>query len=78
MRVSVFSFMFEDEKAQLHLKIAEGLQCWTGVEAHVSESPVFETYGLRCENTLFHGAVFRDFCPKTGCFKKQSSLQHAL
>lgn len=32
----LFSFMVEDEKAEVHLEIAEGLQCWAGVEAHVS------------------------------------------
>lgn len=31
-----FLFVFEDEKAELHLRIAEGLQCWAGMEAHVS------------------------------------------
>ena len=42
------------------------------------EWPLFQMYDLRCGNTLFHGAMFRDFCPKSGCFKKQGSLQHAL
>lgn len=28
-------FMFEDEKEELYLEIAEGLQCWTDVEACV-------------------------------------------
>lgn len=29
-------FMCKDKKAELHLRIAEGLQCLAGVEAHVS------------------------------------------
>lgn len=36
MEAHLFLFMFEDETAELHFKIAEGLQYWAGVEAHVS------------------------------------------
>lgn len=73
-------FMFEDEKAELHLKIAEGLQCWAGVEAYVSigMSTPPNVWFKMWEIHYFMVQWLEIFLSKSGSFKKQGSLQHAL
>jgi len=54
--------MFGDEEAELHLRIAECLQCWQLLKLMcLPESPLLQMYGLRCASALPHGAMFRDF-----------------